>query len=149
VILAAFTDNDDALGFAIWRAQTNSTGILPGPILLRFTTLEFVTVVWPEPLTFPPQTELRQMKHEYELAGRLELRPVVIDPCAGFLTAVQRAKASVDDARAQISSLQEQLQDTSDKPAILEEIRRVRTEELGPAQQALQAAQAALDQCRG
>ena len=90
---------------------------------------------------------------QYEIQGQLQLRPVVIDRCQAQVNAVNTAQAVVNSIEAEIRSLQDQLQGGGDEPSlpksfIIAEIRRIRTEELAPAVEALEAAREALKACR-
>lgn len=88
--------------------------------------------------------------NEYEIQGRLEMRAVAPDPCQAESDAVQAAQSVVDGVLANIEAKQEELRNASplEKPAILEEIRQLKTEELPAANTALAAAREALQACR-
>jgi hypothetical protein len=74
----------------------------------------------------------------------------VVDPCQAQLNAVNAAQAVVDSIDAQIRQLQEELQHAppAEKPAIIAEINRLRTEERPGAVAALEDARRALQTCR-
>lgn len=93
----------------------------------------------------------------YEVRGRLEVRPVVVDRCGSFVVRVNQAQAAVDQVQEVIESLQAQLRGEGGGPGgepplpkeyIRAEIERVREEELAPAVAALQRARALLARCR-
>lgn len=90
---------------------------------------------------------------KFEIQGQLLLRRVIIDRCKSRVEAVNDAQSIVNGIQQEIESLQDQLQGQGDgpdlpKPFILQEIRRLREEELGPALEALEDARAALKACR-
>ena len=142
---------DDQLGFKVWTAPGvpgSSSGIVPGPFTMHFSKTETVIVFGPF-----GQTTTKQVTNEYEIAGRLELHSVVVDRCAAQVAEVRRARSVLDGIEAEIAELQAELHGGGEQPplpkaAIIAEIRRIRAEEIPPALRALEAAQAALNQCR-
>jgi hypothetical protein len=88
--------------------------------------------------------------NNYEITGRLEMRPVRVDRCQAQVDAVKAAQAVVNDIDATIRQLQEELGQASpaEKRFILAEIKRLREEELAAAMADLEAARAALSICR-
>lgn len=93
--------------------------------------------------------------NHYELDVAATLKPVVIDPCQGFVNEVREIEAAIEGVQAEIRALQEQLSGGSEpgdptlpKAAIIAEIRRLREEDLPPLLQALDQARARLEQCR-
>ena len=86
----------------------------------------------------------------YEIQGRLQLRPVRVDRCQAQVNAVQAALAGVRDVDGAIKALQAELQKASpaEKPFIIAEIRRLREEDLPAANAAVEEARAALERCR-
>jgi len=92
----------------------------------------------------------------YAIDGQLMAVPVVADPCGAQARAVREAQDVVDNLNEQIQRLQAQLHGETEpgepqlpKNYITAEIRRIRAEELPPAEAALEAARAALAACRG
>jgi len=90
---------------------------------------------------------------EYEIAGHLLIKPVVVDRCQAQVNAVRAAQAVVDGIEAEIKDLQDQLKGGGNEPPlpksfIIAEIKRIRAEELAPALADLEAARAALKACR-
>ncbi len=86
----------------------------------------------------------------YVLQGRFQTKVVVPDKCQALVDKVKAAQQTVQDILAQIRDLQEQLRNAApgEKPFLVAEIRRVRTQELAPAEKALEAARQALAACR-
>jgi hypothetical protein len=81
------------------------------------------------------------------------VRPVVVDRCQPQVDAVNAALAVVNGIEKEIEELQSELQGGGDGPPrpksdILDEIERIREEELQPAEAALEQARAALKACR-
>jgi hypothetical protein len=79
-----------------------------------------------------------------------------VDRCAAFVTRVREAQAAVDGIENEIRSLQAQLRGQTEpgeprlpKAFIIAEIKRIREEELPPAEAALEEARRALAFCRG
>lgn len=82
---------------------------------------------------------------KYEIRGRLQLRPVIIERCQTQINAVNVAQEVVNGIEAEISDLQAQLHGEGDEPPlpkefILDEIDRLR--------EALRNARVALGVCR-
>lgn len=91
----------------------------------------------------------------YTIDGRMEVVPVVKDPCQALVDRVQQAQAVIDGIEQEIRGLQEQLTGHPaaglpplSKAAIIAEIRRIRAEDLPPAEAELASARAALSICR-
>jgi hypothetical protein len=89
----------------------------------------------------------------FEIDGQLLVRPVVVDRCQPQVDAVNAALAVVNGIEKEIEELQSELQGGGDGPPrpksdILDEIERIREEELQPAEAALEQARAALKACR-
>lgn len=90
----------------------------------------------------------------YELACTATLKPVVVDRCQARVDQVKAAESAINDLKAKIAELQAELSGQGSdggnlpKPAIIAEIRRLREEELPPLLQALDQANAALEECR-
>ena len=91
----------------------------------------------------------------YAIDARLDVMPVRVDLCQTSVNQLRDAQATVDLLLGEIRALQAQLQGhggagdvTLSKTAILRAIRRLRDEELPPAEAALEAARAALNACR-
>jgi hypothetical protein len=100
--------------------------------------------------------EAPRPKNRYTINGSLRGVPVVVDPCAAQVAQVREAQAAVDGIENEIRSLQAQLRGQGPpgepplpKAFIIAEIRRIRAEELPPAEAALDDARAALAACRG
>lgn len=71
------------------------------------------------------------------------------DPCAALVEQVRAAQAAVDDIQVEIRRLQAQLNTgPGSKSEIIAEIRRIRNEDLRPAEAALRQARNALSICR-
>jgi hypothetical protein len=94
--------------------------------------------------------------NRYTIDGQLRAVPVVVDPCGALVTRVREAQAAVDGIENEIRSLQAQLRGQGEpgeprlpKAFIIAEIRRIREEDLPPAEAALDAARRALALCRG
>lgn len=94
--------------------------------------------------------------NRYTIDGQLMAVPVVVDPCGAFAAHVREAQAVVDGIENEIRSLQAQLRGQTQpgepplpKSFIIAEIKRIREEELPPAEAALEAARRALARCRG
>ena len=94
--------------------------------------------------------------NRYAIDGRLQAVPVVVDPCGPQAARVREAQAVVDGIENEIRNLQAQLRGQTEpgepplpKAFIIAEIRRIRAEELPPAEAALDAARRALAICRG
>ena len=87
---------------------------------------------------------------KYQVDGQIQLKRVTVDRCQALVDAVNAALTTVRDIEAQIKGLQPELQIASpgEKPFIIAEIKRVREEELAPAEAALDAARRALTACR-
>ncbi len=93
--------------------------------------------------------------NRYEITGRLQAVPVRVDTCQAQVNAVRDAQAAVNGIEAEIRSLQAQLRGRGEpgepslpKSFLIQEIRRIREEELPAAEEALQAALDALAACR-
>jgi hypothetical protein len=91
----------------------------------------------------------------YQITGQLRAVPVRVDPCQALVDAVHEAQAAVDGIETEIRALQAQLRGQRQpgepplpKAFIIQEIARIREEELPPAEDALQAAIDALAACR-
>lgn len=91
----------------------------------------------------------------YRVEGRLQAVPVRVDPCQAQLDRMRAAQGLVNAIETEIRGLQAQLRGQGDpsepslpKPFLVQEIARLRDEELGPAEDALQAAIDALAACR-
>jgi hypothetical protein len=92
---------------------------------------------------------------QFEIQGQLQLRPVVVDRCQAQVDAVIAAQGAVNGINAEIKKLQDQLKGRGDdgepplpRDFIIKEIRRIREQELKPAEAELNAARAALQFCR-
>lgn len=138
-VFAGILNMDDPSGSAF--VTFGKEGLIPTPITLTFDASQR--------LVFPPVVSSSQ----YEIRGQLQVRPVVVDRCQPQLDRVQAAQSVVNGIEAEIKALQAQLNGGGDEPPlpkdfILEEIERIREEELGPAMAALKAARAALEICR-
>jgi hypothetical protein len=119
------------------------TEIIKGKVVLQPTnfTLNFEkrTVI-----TFRGRPEESLAK--FDIQGRLQLRPVRVDPC-------QLLAKAVNDAQATVDGLQDEIRHLADEPGnskdfIREEAERITEEELKPALAELQAAHSALAICR-
>lgn len=89
--------------------------------------------------------------NHYEIDGRFELRmPPAPDRCQAEVDRVSQARAALAGLQATIRSLQDELREAppAQKPFLIREIRRIRTEEVPAAAAALEAAQRALARCR-
>jgi hypothetical protein len=91
----------------------------------------------------------------YQIFGQLQAVPVRVDLCQAQANAVREAQATIAGIEAEIRSLQAQLRGQREpgepplpKAFIIQEINRLREEELAPAEDALQAAVDALAACR-
>ena len=87
----------------------------------------------------------------YAIDGRLQAVPVVIDRCGAQVTRVREAQAAVDNIENEIRRLQAQLRGQTQpgepplpKAFINAEIKRLREEELPPAEAEMEAARRAL-----
>ncbi len=105
------------------------------------------TLAFASPGTRPSQ--------RYQITGRLQAVPVRVDPCQSRVDAVRDAQATVNGIEAEIRALQAQLRGQGapgepqlPKSFIIQEIARIREEELPAAEDALQAAIDALAACR-
>lgn len=81
----------------------------------------------------------------YRLTGRFETRRVVVDRCQARVAAVKAAQDEVDAVLREIDELQEEFHGSDGLQELLDAIRE---EQLVPAQDALDAARAALARCR-
>lgn len=136
-ILAGILNLDDAMGSAF--TSFGKPSLVSAPVSLAFETKSSI-------LGIPTQSQ-------YEIQGRLQVKPVVVSRCQPQINAVAAAQTAVHDIESEIAGLQAQLQGQGDEPPlpkafIVAEIRRIREEELGPAMQALQQARADLQACR-
>jgi hypothetical protein len=91
----------------------------------------------------------------YVISGQLQARPVKVDRCAPLVQRVKDAQTAVNDIEAEIKSLQGQLngktpdgEPTLPKQFLIQEIKRLRDDELQDAEEALDAARTALSACR-
>jgi hypothetical protein len=91
----------------------------------------------------------------YRIEGRLQAVRVRVDLCQAQVDRVRAAQATVNGIESEIAALQAQLrgqggagEPSLPKAFIIQEIRRLREEELGPAEAELQAARDALTACR-
>ncbi len=91
----------------------------------------------------------------YAINTTLHAVPVRVDRCQSRVDAVRAAQAAVNAVKAEIADLQAQLhgehapgEPSLPKAFIIQEIRRLRDEDLADAQAALDAAQVALADCR-
>ena len=96
-----------------------------------------------------------RLTDRYRLHGRFETRRVVRDKCQPLVDQVKAAREVVDGIQEEIKKLQKQLQGEPDefgqqlpKKDLMEEIKRIRSEELVPADENLDDARRALAQCR-
>ncbi|HEX7976922.1 MAG TPA: hypothetical protein VF498_21115 [Anaerolineales bacterium] len=106
-------------------------------------------------LSFEKEIKILGALSQFEIQGQLQIRPVVADRCQPQVDAVIEAQGVVNGIDAEIKELQDQLKGGGDggepplpKDYILKEIRRIREQELKPAQAELKAARAALQFCR-
>ena len=106
-------------------------------------------------LFFEATTKIPDVVSQYEIRGQLQMRPVVIDRCQSKVDAVIAAQGVVNGINEEIKKLQDQLKGGGDddgpplpKEFINQEIKRLREEELPPAEEDLKAARAALQFCR-
>jgi len=91
----------------------------------------------------------------YQIEGRLQAVPVRVDPCQARVDAVREAQTAVNAIEAEIRELQAQLRGQGasggpslPKPFLIQEIARIREEDLPAAEEALQSALDALAACR-
>ncbi|HVL93156.1 MAG TPA: hypothetical protein VM264_07410 [Acidimicrobiales bacterium] len=130
-------DVDDQIGFSAASAKVDDGD--------RAFTLRFEKTV-----RLPPPFN-QEITNHYEIDGRFEFRlPPPPDRCQAEVEGLNAARAAVSGLQAQIAALQAELQSASpaEKPFLIAEIRRVRTEELPDALAALERATRALEQCR-
>jgi hypothetical protein len=106
-------------------------------------------------LSFEKENKILGILSQFEIQGQLQIRPVVADRCKAQVDAVIEAQGVVNGIHAEIKELQDQLKggDGDGEPPlpkdfILKEIRRIREQELKPAEAELKAARAALQSCR-
>lgn len=137
-VFAGLLDLDDSIGSDFKSFGKDSLG--PAAFTLHFESKGKILGVF-------------DTLSEYEIAGQLQIKPVVVDRCQAQINAVNAAQAVVNGIEAEIKELQDQLKGGGDEPPlpksfIIAEIKRIRKEELAPAVADLQAAQAALKACR-
>lgn len=126
-------DLDDQLGFDTSFMEVD------GPASARAITLRLV------------EGRAANPKQHYEIDGRVELRPPPPpDPCQRQVDGVARAREALDGLLAEIRGLQAQLAKAppQEKAAIIAEIRRIRSEQIPEAAEALDLARRALARCR-
>lgn len=122
---------DDEVGFASFFTEIQDDQQETQPFSLRFLS--------------------KDERNNYEIDGRFELRtPPAPDRCQAQIDRVNQARADLAGVQAEIRSLQDELREAppSQKPSIIREIRRIRTEEVPALAAALEATQRALDRCR-
>lgn len=90
---------------------------------------------------------LHRVNYHISLLGKIVFAKP--DPCQAQEDAVKAAKKAIDGLNVQIISLQSRLGDASpaEKAAIIDDIERIRTEEIPAAKKRLEAAQRALTRC--
>jgi hypothetical protein len=110
---------------------------------------------FPQVLSQPLSLAFASNGNRYTIDGRLRAVPVVVDPCAALVARVRDAQDNVNGIEAEIKSLQAQLRGQNPpgepplpKSFIIAEIRRIREEDLPPAEEALREARTALSICR-
>lgn len=96
-----------------------------------------------------------KLEDRYLLRGRFETRRVVRDRCQALVDKARAAQQVLNGIQEEINRLQKQLQGNPDPDSeplprdfLIEEIKRIRSEELVPADDNLDAARRALAQCR-
>ena len=96
-----------------------------------------------------------KLEDRYLLRCRFETRRVVRDRCQRLVDQVRAAQEVVNGIQEEIKKLQKQLRGEADefgqhlpKDVLIEEMKRIRSEELGPSDENLDAARRALAQCR-
>jgi hypothetical protein len=101
--------------------------------------------------TFRLRFESEDGTNLYEIDGRLDFtQPPDPEACLTELQAVRKARERVDGIQAELDQLAQDVRDadsTAEKEALIAEARRVRREELLPANAALAAAERALTRC--
>lgn len=151
-VVAGFLNLDDPQGSAF--RQFRPKGPVIGPALVEGPVIEQENF---EPGSFTLSFEatgkvlgLIDTLSRYEIQGQLQVRPVVVDRCQPQIDAVNAAKAVVDGIDSEIKSLQDELQQASpaEKPFLVSEIKRLRTEEMPVAVAALDEARRDLQACR-
>jgi hypothetical protein len=141
-VFFGITDLDDPLGAGF--VALDKAEIVPRPI----------TIAIEQSGRLKPPFDSVPTLSRFEIRGRLRLQPVVVDPCQRQVQAVNDAQAVINEIDQQIEQLQDQLTGSADeegpvdKALILDQIERLREEELAPATAALDAARAALVLCR-
>jgi hypothetical protein len=101
--------------------------------------------------TFRLRFESKDGSNLYEIDGRLEFtQPPDPEACANEREAVRRARERVNGIQAELDQIAQDVRDAdspAEKAALIAEARRIRREELLPANAALQAAERALERC--
>ena len=147
-IVAAIEDKVEAAARAElswWEKSQIAVGSLNLDDQIGF---QMVSGLQPQPFTLRYEKESSNV---YEITGRFEWQTVQVDACAAESAWVQRAQSVLNGIEGSIAALQEELHSGvagSAKAAIIREIRRIRAEEIPPAIADLEAARAALAQCR-
>jgi hypothetical protein len=137
---------DDVIGFDVFSTDIDEEP--PRSFTLNFTK----TVEIPLP-DFPgrPNVPSVEVTTQFEIDGRFELRePPPPDPCQAEVERVREAREKVEGIQADIKQLQSDLQEAppAEKPSIVDEIERLKREELPAAVARLESAQRALALCR-
>ena len=142
---------DDTLGSNSLRLseadETNNGRPLPDRLEARTFTLNFE-------VTGPEIPLIGRQFSKYEIRGRLEMRPVVIEQCQPQINGVMSAQSVVNTVESEIKRLQDQLAGKTapdpelTKPEIHAEISRLRNEEMPVAEAALSRARQGLMFCR-
>lgn len=87
---------------------------------------------------------------DYDLTGMLQIQPVPVETCPDEVAAVQEAKQKVEAVQGMIELAQQELKSAppSQKPFWVNEIRRLKREDLPLAEAELDAAKRTLAECR-
>ncbi len=151
-VLAGILDLDDPIGsdFITLVKKDDEEDLVLTRFTLNFESRRSIRV----PTT--SGTQLLEVVSKYEIQGRLQLRPVLVERCQAEIDAVNAAQAAVNNIEKEIKCLQGQLKDEGcdeeeqslPREFIHDEIERLRDEELGPAMEALKDARLALQRCR-
>jgi hypothetical protein len=109
----------------------------------------------PQPFSLSFASDENPPSNSYTIAGQLKAVPVTVDRCAAQAARVRNAQQAVNDIENEIKDLQAQLRGQHSpgepplpKSFIIAEIRRIREEELPPAEAAIREARIALSICR-
>lgn len=150
-VLAGILDLDDSIGsdFITLVKKDDEQDLVRTGFTLNFESRRTIRVATTS------GARVFEVVSKYDIQGRLQLRPVLVERCQAEIDGVNAAQAVVNSIEKEISCLQGKLSDkecdeeqTFPKDSINDEIERLRDEELGPAMEALKDARLSLQRCR-